>query len=213
MSDSTRKRDATRACRYLRVSTTDQRQDLQDDETIELIERRGWQLAGTYSDQGVSGSREHRRGLDDMLADARRGRFDVVVVWRSDRLFRSLKNMVNTLAELDALNVAFVSCTEAFDTTTPQGKLLMHLVAAFAEFERTTIAERVRAGLAAARRRGVRLGRPGVDLDVAKAAQMRASGLSYREIARQLGVGAGRIHGALNANSGVQKRARAASAK
>ncbi len=138
-----------------------------------------------------------------MIADARRGKFDVVVVWRSDRLFRSLKNMVNTLAELDALNVAFVSCTEAFDTTTPQGKLLMHLVAAFAEFERTTIVERVRAGIAAARRRGVRLGRPGVDLDLAKAADMRASGLSYRTIASQLGVGVGRLHGALNAKRGV----------
>jgi DNA invertase Pin-like site-specific DNA recombinase len=186
-----------RVGRYLRVSRNEQREDLQADETEQLVQRRGWQLVQTYTDHGVSGSRDRRPGLDQMLADARRGKIDVLVVWRSDRLFRSLRHMVNTLAELDAVGVAFVSVTEVFDTTTPQGRLLLHLVAAFSEFERQTIVERVRAGLAAARRRGVRLGRPGVHLDVAKAAELRANGSSYREIAAQLGVGASRIHAAL----------------
>ena len=77
-----------RCARYLRVSRTEQREDLQDDETADMIERRGWQLAHTYTDHGVSGTRERRPGLDQMLADARRGKFDVLVVWRSDRLFR-----------------------------------------------------------------------------------------------------------------------------
>lgn len=186
-----------RVARYVRVSTNDQRQDLQLHETAEMIERRGWQIVATYTDHGVSGSRARRPGLDKMLDDARRGRFDVLAVWKSDRLFRSLKNMVVTLADLDAIGVAFVSVTEPFDSTTPQGKLLMHLVAAFAEFERATIVERVRAGLDAARRRGVQLGRPGVQLDVTKAAELRATGLSYRAISRQLGVPVSRVHGAL----------------
>lgn len=203
-----------RCARYLRVSRAEQREDLQADETIELIRRRGWQLAHTYTDHGVSGTRERRPGLDQMLADARRGRFDVLVVWRSDRLFRSVRHMVNTLAELEAINVGFVSCTEVFDTTTPQGTFLMHIIAAFAQLERATIVERVRSGLAAARRRGVRLGRPpGVQLDVVKAAELRASGLSYRQISAQLGVGLGRLHSALNANDGVQNPPRKRPAK
>jgi DNA invertase Pin-like site-specific DNA recombinase len=138
-----------RCVRYLRVSRADQREDLQDDETSDMIKRRGWQLTKTYTDHGVSGSRERRPQLDLMLEDAKRGRFDILIVWRSDRLFRSLKNMVNTLAELDALKIAFVSVTEVFDTTTPQGRLLLHLVSAFGQFERETIVERVRAGVAA----------------------------------------------------------------
>jgi DNA invertase Pin-like site-specific DNA recombinase len=202
-----------RCARYLRVSRVEQREDLQDDETAELITRRGWQLTKTYTDHGVSGTRERRPGLDELLSDAQRGRFDVVLVWRSDRLFRSVRHMVNTLAELDARGIGFVSSTEVFDTTTPQGKFLMHIVAAFAELERATIVERVRAGIAAARRRGVRLGRPGVALDVVKAAELRASGLSYREISRQLGVSTGRLHGALNSNHGVQNRPRGAPSK
>jgi len=122
--------------------------------------------------------------------------------------------MVNTLAELEAINVGFVSCTEVFDTTTPQGTFLMHIIAAFAQLERATIVERVRSGLAAARRRGVRLGRPpGVQLDVVKAAELRASGLSYRQISAQLGVGLGRLHSALNANDGVQNPPRKRPAK
>jgi DNA invertase Pin-like site-specific DNA recombinase len=188
-----------RAARYLRVSRTDQRENLQADETEQLIARREWTLVETYVDHGVSGSRERRPGLDKLLADARKRRFDVLVVWRSDRLFRSLRHMVNTLAELDAIGVHFVSASEVFDTTTPQGKLLLHLVAAFSEFERQTLIERTRAGMAAAKRRGVRLGRPQVELDLTRARQLRQAGLSYRRIAEQLGVGLGTVHAALQA--------------
>lgn len=188
-----------RAARYLRVSRSDQRENLQADETEQLIERREWELIETYVDHGVSGSRERRPDLDRLLADARKRRFDVLVVWRSDRLFRSLRHMVNTLAELDAIGVHFVSASEVFDTTTPQGKLLLHLVAAFSEFERNTLIERTRAGMAAAKRRGVRLGRPQVELDLGKARQLRQAGLSYRQIADQLGVGLGTVHAALQA--------------
>jgi DNA invertase Pin-like site-specific DNA recombinase len=196
------------------VSRQEQREDLQADETEALIARRGWTLVETYIDHGVSGSRERRPGLDQMLADARRGRWSILVVWRSDRLFRSLRHMVNMLAELDAIDVAFVSATEVFDTTTPQGRLLLHLVSAFAEFERQSILERVRAGMAAAKRRGVRIGRPGPALDLARATELRSAGVSYRSIAAKLGVSVGRVHGALNApDDGVQKAHRRPPAK
>jgi DNA invertase Pin-like site-specific DNA recombinase len=158
-----------------------------DDETAELITRRGWRLVETYTDHGVSGSRESRPALDRLLADARNGRFDAVVTWRADRLFRSLRAMVNTLDEWNALGVGFVSATEIFDSRTPQGRLLMHLTSAFAEFERSVIAERTRAGIAAARRRGARVGRPPARLDDRGLRELRASGMSVREIAATVG--------------------------
>ena len=103
---------ALRAVRYLRVSRQDQDPRLQDDETKEFITRRGWKLADTYTDQGVSGAKDRRPELDRLLGDARRKKFDVLLVWRSDRMFRSLKNMVNTLDDLTSLGIAFTSVTE-----------------------------------------------------------------------------------------------------
>ncbi len=125
-----------RAARYVRVSRPDQNPNLQLDETSALISRRGWVLAESFVDQGISGSKRQRPHLNRMLDGARRRDFDVLVVWRADRLFRSLKHMVVTLDELAALGIDFVSVTEPFDTTTPQGRLLLHLVAYFAESER-----------------------------------------------------------------------------
>jgi DNA invertase Pin-like site-specific DNA recombinase len=113
----------------------------------------------------------------------------VVVVWKADRLFRSLKAMVTTLDEWTALGVGFVSATEVFDSTTPQGKLLLHLTSAFAEFERNLIIERTKAGIAAARRRGTHVGRPRARLDHERLQQLRAEGLSVRKIATTLGIG------------------------
>jgi DNA invertase Pin-like site-specific DNA recombinase len=109
----------------MRVSRVEQNVHMQDDETKELIARRGWKLTGSYEDVGVSGTRERRPELDRLLQDARRRRFDLVVVWRADRLFRSLKSMVNVLDEWSALGVNFISAAEVFDTSSAQGKLLM----------------------------------------------------------------------------------------
>jgi len=178
-----------RVARYLRVSKLDQDPQLQDDETAHLATARGWQVVDTYVDHGVSGTRERRPQLDRLLRDARKRRFDAVLVWRSDRLFRSLRHMVGTIEELTELGIGFVSAREPFDTTTPTGKLMLHLVAAFAEFERAVLIERVRAGLAVARRRGKRLGRPRVRVDVERALQLRAAGVSLRAVARTLGCG------------------------
>jgi DNA invertase Pin-like site-specific DNA recombinase len=173
----------------MRVSRLDQDPRLQDDDTKDFIAQRGWELAGSYADQGVSGTKERRPQLDRMLADARRRRFDLVVVWRSDRMFRSLKNMVVTLDELNALGVNFVSVTEPFDGTSPSGRLLLHLVSAMAEFERSILIERTRSGVAAARRRGVRVGRPPARLDVHRLRELRQQGWSVRRIADELHAG------------------------
>jgi DNA invertase Pin-like site-specific DNA recombinase len=171
------------------VSKAEQDPALQDDETAELISKRGWKLVETFTDHGVSGSREKRPALDLLLRDARRRRIDVVVVWKADRLFRSLKAMVTTLDEWSALGVGFVSATEVFDSTTPQGKLLLHLTSAFAEFERNLIIERTKAGIAAARKRGVHVGRPRARVDGDHLRELRAGGMSVRQIAETLGVG------------------------
>jgi putative DNA-invertase from lambdoid prophage Rac len=113
-----------------------------------------------YVDRGVSGAKDRRPALDQLLADAKRRRFDVVVCWRLDRLGRNLKHLITLLEELQALGVAFVSLAEGIDATTPAGKLQMHILGAIAEFERERIRERVHAGLQRARSQGKQLGRP-----------------------------------------------------
>src|SRR5205085_3655777 len=124
------------------------------------IDARGWTAAVEYVDRGVSGAKDRRPALDQMLTDAKRRRFDVVVCWRLDRLGRNLKHLITLLEDLQALGVAFVSLAEGIDATTAAGKLQMHILGATDEFERARIQERVRAGLARARAQGVRLGRP-----------------------------------------------------
>ena len=148
-----------RAAIYARVSTLDQEPENQLAELRQYATARGW-TATEYVDHGVSGAKERRPALDQVIADARRRRFDVLVCWRLDRLGRNLKHLVTLLDELQALGVAFVSLGEGIDCTTPAGRLQLHILAALAEFERSRIAERVHAGLARARRQGTRLGRP-----------------------------------------------------
>jgi len=144
---------------YARVSTFDQEPENQLAEIRRYIGARGW-TAEEYVDRGISGAKDRRPALDRLLIDARRRRFDVVVVWRLDRLGRNLRHLITLLEELQALGIAFVSLNEGIDATTPAGKLQMHILGAIAEFERARIAERVRAGLQRARAQGKRLGRP-----------------------------------------------------
>src|SRR5205814_6904460 len=113
-----------------------------------------------YVDRGVSGAKDRRPALDQLVSDAKRRRFDVLVCWRLDRLGRNLKHLITLLEDLQAIGVAFVSLAEGIDATTPAGKLQMHILGAIAEFERGRIQERVRAGLARAKAQGKRLGRP-----------------------------------------------------
>ena len=116
-----------------------------------------------------------------------------MLVWKADRLFRSLKNMVVTLDEWNALGIGFASATEVFDSTTPQGRLLVHLVSAFGEFERSVIVERTKAGIAAAKRRGARLGRPPARVDRDHLLDLRQQGWSVRKIAASIGIGASTV--------------------
>jgi DNA invertase Pin-like site-specific DNA recombinase len=145
-----------------------------------------------YVDHGISGGKDRRPALDTLLADARRRRFDVLVVWRLDRLGRNLRHLVTLLEDVQALGIAFVSLAEGIDATTPAGKLQMHILAAIAEFERARIAERVRTGLARVKARGQRLGRrphriSDDDLE-------RVASLSTRKAAEELGVPSSVLH-------------------
>ncbi len=149
----------SRAAIYARVSTLDQTAENQLAELRQFVQARGWS-AHEYVDQGVSGAKASRPALDDLVRDARRRRFDVVICWRLDRLGRNLKHLITLLEDLQALGVAFVSLHEGIDATTPAGRLQMHILGAIAEFERERIRERVMAGLQRARKQGTRLGRP-----------------------------------------------------
>jgi DNA invertase Pin-like site-specific DNA recombinase len=179
-----------RAALYARVSTTDQTTENQILELRRYAAARGW--TGTEYLDTISGTKERRLALDRLMADARRRRFDVLVVWRLDRLGRNLKHLIVTLDELAALGIAFTSLNEGIDTTTPAGTLQLHLLAAITQFERGRIVERVRAGLARARKDGKRLGRrpPRIaDHDVERTAH-----LSIRDAAKVLNVPRSVLH-------------------
>ena len=174
-----------RAAVYARVSTLDQEPENQLQELRRYLQARGWP-AVEYVDRGVSGAKDRRPALDQLISDARRRRFDVVVCWRLDRLGRNLKHLITLLEELQALGVAFVSLAEGIDATTPAGKLQMHILGAIAEFERERIRERILAGLERARRDGKRLGRPKARVPVDDLQRLR--GLSSAVAAERLGV-------------------------
>jgi DNA invertase Pin-like site-specific DNA recombinase len=182
-----------RAALYARVSTVNHGQDvsMQTRELREYCERRGWRIAGEYVDAGISGAKDRRPELDRLMADAHRRRFDVVVVWKFDRFARSVSHLLRALDTFRALGIEFVSLSESLDTATPTGRMVFTVLGAVAELERSLIAERVRAGLRNARAKGKRLGRPRVAVDAAKVARLRASGLSWPKIARELGVSVG----------------------
>jgi DNA invertase Pin-like site-specific DNA recombinase len=187
--------NATRVAIYARVSTVNHGQDvsLQTRELRLFAEARGWQLAGEYVDAGVSGAKDSRPELNRLMADAKRRRFDVVLVWKLDRFGRSLRHLVNALAEFESLGIAFVSLSDNLDLSTASGRLMFNIIGAMAEFERELIRERVKAGMKNAKAKGTRIGRPRVRLDTARIAALRASGLSWPSVARELGVSVGTV--------------------
>jgi DNA invertase Pin-like site-specific DNA recombinase len=164
---------------------------MQLSELREYGARRGWQIVGEYVDEGVSGAKESRPQLNRLMSDAHRRKFDLIAVWKVDRFGRSLKHLVNALADLDSLGVAFVSLRDNLDLSTPSGRLMFQVIGAMSEFERSLIQERVRAGLRNAVARGVRLGRPRTLANADEIARLRASGASWREVAEQMGIGVG----------------------
>jgi len=170
---------------YARVSTSNNGQspEMQLRELREYCQRRGWE-AVEYVDSGISGSKERRPALDRLWADCRRRIVSAVVVYRYDRFARSLRQLVNALEEFRPLGIDFISLHEGVDTSTPNGRLVFGIFASIAEFERELIRDRVRSGMAAAKARGTRMGRPRKVLDAAKIAELRQKGRSWRKIAR-----------------------------
>jgi len=172
---------------YGRVSTAEQNAAMQLGELRAYCQRRQWEVAEEFIDAGISGAKESRPALNRLLADAKMRKFDTVLVYRYDRFARSLRQLVNALAEFDALGIHFVSLHEGADTSTPNGRLVFGIFASIAEFERELIRSRVRSGLAAARAKGKRLGRPKVAVDSARVVALRRAGHSWREITLQTG--------------------------
>ena len=186
-----------RVALYARVSTNGHGQDpeMQLRDLREYAERRGWTVVEEYIDHGVSGTKASRPALNRLMADAQRRKIDTVLVWKLDRFGRSLRHLVNAIAELEAVGVAFVSLRDNLDLTTPSGRLMFQIIGAMAEFERSLIQERVKAGLRNAKAKGKKLGRPRVYVDKSKIEVLRASGASWRAIAKELGVAVGTVHG------------------
>jgi DNA invertase Pin-like site-specific DNA recombinase len=188
-----------RAALYVRVSTTnrstrnqavfEQNPEVQELPLRQMAEQRGWVVTKVYADR-MSGSRSDRPGLNALMRDARRGAFDVIVVWRFDRFARSIEQLVLALAEFRTLGIDFVSSQEALDTSTPMGKAMFTIIGAMAELERNVIRERVVAGIEHARNHGTKsgsaIGRPRVVFDRARVVELRAAGRSWRQIAAAL---------------------------
>ena len=169
-----------RAGLYARVSTSNGHQDpeMQLRELREYARHRELTIVGEYIDK-MTGSKDSRPVLNRLMADASQRKFDAVLVWKIDRWGRSLKHLVTSLAELDAYGVAFISLRDNLDLSMPSGRLMMQLLGAFAEFERSIIQERVKAGLRNAVAKGRRLGRPQAEVSEAKINSLRASGASW----------------------------------
>jgi DNA invertase Pin-like site-specific DNA recombinase len=186
-----------RAAIYVRVSTDKQTIENQVAALRQVAERRGWEVVEQYSDAGISGAkgRDGRPGLDQMLKDASKRHFDVVMAWAIDRLGRSLIDLLGTIQTLEACGVDLYLDQQAIDTTTPAGRLMFQVTGAFAEFERSMIRQRVNAGLKRAVEAGKQLGRPRISPALEKRiqTQLRAN-KGILKVAREVGVGVGTVH-------------------
>ena len=184
--------NGARVALYARVSTLHgQNPEMQLAELREYALRRGWTVSREYVDIGFSGSKESRPEFNRMMKDAHGRAFDAIACWKLDRMGRSLKHLVNVLADLQALSVDFISLRDNLDLTTPSGRLMFHVIAAMAEFERALIRERVSAGIRAAKARGKRIGRPPVYADGQAVRKLRSEGVPWSQVSKRLGIGVG----------------------
>jgi DNA invertase Pin-like site-specific DNA recombinase len=185
---------------YTRVSTDDQSTKTQEHELRQYAKNRGWAVQRVYTDHGFSGASEKRPALDELLRETRKRKFDVVLVWKFDRFARSLRQLVSALELFRKFGIDFVSATEAIDTSLPSGELVFQIFGAIAQFERALIGERVKAGLAQARRNGKRIGRPPVrSLTPEERGRLRKEhlkGKSLRKLAESYGVTLWTVHAA-----------------
>lgn len=174
---------------YARVSTDEQSLDMQLDELRAYATRQGWEIV-EFVDKGVSGAKSKRPGLTECMEAARLKKIDLLLVWKLDRFGRSMKALIDNILLLDLYGVRFVSLLQGIDTDVrnPASRLLIHVLAAVAEFERSMIVDRVRSGMALAKRKGKHCGRPKAIWRRDQAEQLREQGLSWRAIARELDV-------------------------
>jgi len=177
-----------RVALYARVSTLDQSTESQLLDLRRYASERGWNTFKEYVDEGISGTKDSRPALNELMNDAKKRKFDVVLVWRFDRFARSTRHLINALEEFKNLRIDFVSYQENIDTSSPLGSAIFTIISAVAQLERDIIAERVKAGLRRARENGKKLGRPRASIDGGKVHRLRSQGLSHRAIATQLGI-------------------------
>jgi len=174
---------------YARVSTNHQDPEVQLRELRGLASARGWTISREYVDAGISGASTNRPELARLLADAHKGCFSGILVWRLDRLGRSLRHLVTVVEDLLARGIEVISATEPhMDSTTPTGRLLRNIFASVAEYEREMIRERVVAGLRKAKASGKHIGRPKAVLNQFKVERLRAEGVGWKEVAQRTGV-------------------------
>jgi DNA invertase Pin-like site-specific DNA recombinase len=174
-----------RAALYVRVSTVDQHPETQLHDLRQLAAQRGLQIVGEYVDHGFSGMRARRPELDRMMEDARRHKFDVLMVWACDRLARSTRHLLQTLDELSGFGIQFLSQREAIDTEGPLGRAIIVIVSAMAELERCIIIVRVRAGMRRAKLEGRQIGRSRLDVNREQVVLDRRSGMSLTQVAKK----------------------------
>jgi len=186
-----------RAALYLRVSTIDQHPETQLYDLRQMAAQRGYEIVQEYTDR-ISGAKARRPALDTMMHDARRGRFDAVLVWACDRIARSTRHFLEVLDELNRLEVEFVSFREQIDTGGPLGRAIVVIIGAIAELERNLIVERVRAGMRRARLEGRHIGRPSLELDREAICRDRQHGQSLGQIAREHRISRTTVHRVLH---------------
>src|SRR5262245_18333566 len=192
--------DKMRAILYARVSTKDKGQDVNTQllPLREYAQRRGFEVVSECVDHGVSGAKDRRPALDKLMKAARAREFDAVLVFKLDRFGRLLQHLTAALSEFKALDIEFVSITESIDTSTPAGKALFGMIGVFAEFEHDLISERVRAGMARARKQGVKFGsRPRLVFDREAVRKLHAAGATVREISKRFKLSVGTVHRAI----------------
>ncbi len=189
-----------RVALYARVSTTDQSTDSQLLGLRRYVSERGWNLFKEYVDAGISGTKDSRPALNELMNDAKKRRFDVVLVWRFDRFARITKHLILALEEFKNLGIYFVSYQENIDTSSPLGSAIFTIISAMAQLERDIIAERVKAGLRGAKENGKKLGRPESEVDLRELRRLRTRGLSLRAIADQVGISHTKVAQLLNSD-------------
>ena len=188
---------------YARVSTTEQSTESQLLDLRRYVSDRGWQVYKEYCDNGISGTKDSRPALNELMGDAKKRRFDVILVWRFDRFARSTRHLINALEEFKNLKIDFVSYQENIDTSSPLGSAIFTIISAVAQLERDIIAERVKAGLRRAVEAGKQLGRPRTQVNIALIFRMREKGLSHRAIAKQLGISHSTVGQILRSDRGI----------